>query len=120
MTAILRLFGWIGIAIIGVLSVVPGEARPHAFSPSQLEHVVAYLAVASTLALGYPGRRQFLAIVVLLTVYAGALEIAQLWVPGRLARVIDWLAGSAGAWTGASLVAIVRSTASAWMRPKAS
>ena len=119
MTKILRLLGWIGILALGILSVVPGESRPHAFSPSQLEHVVAYFVTAAALALGYPSRRQFLVIVVMLTVYAGALEIAQLWVPGRLARVIDWAAGSAGAGTGASLVALLRSAVSMWNRPRA-
>jgi VanZ family protein len=49
--------------------------------------------------------------------FAGALEIAQLWAPGRLARVIDWVAGVCRRLDRASLAAIVR--AAGWMKLKA-
>jgi VanZ family protein len=84
---------------------------------SQLEHVAAYFGTAAVLALGYPGRRPLLAIAVLLTGYAGLLEACQLWVPGRMARAIDSVAGSIGAWTGVFLAQLVRVALSSSARP---
>ena len=76
---------------------------------SSAEHVLAYLATASVLAIGYPARRDGLRIVVLLTLYAGILEIAQLWIPGRDSRLIDFAASCSGALIGICLVLSVRS-----------
>ena len=100
LTCIFRWLGWVGVLIIGVLSLLPGAARPHTGAPSQLEHYAAYLLVGFFLALGYPRRRNILAIAFFLALYAGLLECAQLYIPGRTARLIDALVGSIGAWTG--------------------
>ena len=100
LTCIFRWLGWVGVLIIGVLSLLPGAARPHTGAPSPLEHYAAYLLVGFFLALGYPRRRNILAIAFLLALYAGLLECAQLYIPGRTARLIDALVSSMGAWTG--------------------
>jgi VanZ family protein len=105
--------GWLGVIAIAVLSLVPGTARPHVLAVSQLEHLAAYAATAAALALGHPGRRNLIVIALLLAVYAAALEVAQLWVPGRSARLIDAAAGALGAWIGVSLVVLLRRARSA-------
>ena len=100
LTCIFRWVGWFGLLIIAVLSLLPGAARPHTGAPSQLEHYAAYLMVGFFLALGYPRRRNILAIAFFLALYAGLLECAQLYIPGRTARLIDALVSSRGAGTG--------------------
>ena len=35
------LAGWLGIVVIAVLSLVPGDYRPHTFLPGPAEHVLA-------------------------------------------------------------------------------
>ena len=51
----LRFVGWLGIAAIGVLSTLPGDARPHLGTdiPGQAEHFLAYFTTSCVLALGY-------------------------------------------------------------------
>jgi VanZ family protein len=108
MTGAARACGWLGVATIAVLSLVPGSARPHVLPVSQLEHVAAYCATAAALAWGYPGRRNLLTVGLLLSAYAAMLEAGQLWVPGRTAQLIDAAAGALGAWIGISLAVALR------------
>ena len=100
----LRITGWLGVVAIAVLSLVPGELRPQILVSNLLEHFAAYCATSFALAFGYLGHTRVLPIALLLTIYAAILETAQLWVPGRASRIIDFAAGSLGAWAGISLV----------------
>jgi hypothetical protein len=104
-----KLVGWLAILTIAVLSLVPGEIRPHTLSVSQLEHVIAYAITGALLAVGYPILTQRVLIVAGLTCYAGILEIIQLWVPGRTSKIIDLVAGSSGALAGVLLVLALQS-----------
>ena len=88
------------LTVIVALSVAPAADRPHTGAPGQLEHLVAYAGVAFLLTFGDPARRR-MAWFATLVALSGALEIAQLFIPGRHAQVIDWLASSAGAGLGA-------------------
>jgi VanZ family protein len=97
---LLRVLAWLAIAAIVVLSLLPGQDRPHLVEVSQFEHLGAYGLAGAILALAYARPRWQVATGFGLTALAGALELAQLLVPGRNARVIDWAAGSAGAWAG--------------------
>lgn len=105
----IKLGGWLAILTIAVLSLVPGEIRPHTLSISQLEHVIAYAITGALLAAGYPILSQRIIIVVGLTCYAGILEIVQLWVPGRTSKIIDLVAGSSGTLAGVLLVMALQS-----------
>jgi VanZ family protein len=102
-----RIAGWLAVALISILSLVSGEARPHTISSSQFEHVLAYLATASALTLGYFGYRYVLRIAILLPIYAAVLEVLQLWVPGRMGRLIDVAAGALGTWIGIGLILLL-------------
>jgi VanZ family protein len=55
---------------------------------------------------GVPPGRAFLAAVVISSLYAASDEMHQMWVQGRDAAILDWLAGSAGAIAGAALYAV--------------
>jgi VanZ family protein len=99
---LLRRGGWAAVATIMVVSLVPGEMRPTLFA-NQLEHYAAYCVAAILLGFGYLRRKQPATIAVLLTLLAATLEIAQLWVPGRMSRIADFAAGALGAWSGTGL-----------------
>src|SRR5215471_2557580 len=103
LASVFCLAGWIGVLIIAVLSLVPGAERPHTGAPSQIEHYAAYLLVGFVLALGYIQNRSVVTIGLLLVFYAGLLEFAQLFIPGRSARVVDALVSAMGGWTGTML-----------------
>jgi VanZ like family len=101
--SILNLFRYVGLGgliLIGILSAVPGELRPHVFVVPQLEHFVAYFAAGLLLALGFWSRRSVLLLCLAVPLYAAVLEIAQLFIPGRSSEFIDFFASSAGAWAG--------------------
>jgi len=104
MTRLFQIFAWLCVAAIAVLSLVAPSWRPVTVLPHNLEHA-AIFAIAGFLAgLGYPARplRSFAGFVI----FAGAIELAQIPVPGRHARfsdfVIDALAACAG--VGAAFV----------------
>jgi len=101
---VLRCLGWICVATIAVLSLVPGSVRPHVMATGQLEHFVAYAGTATLLAAGYPTKKQLIRISILLPVYAACLETLQIWQPGRTAQMIDVMAGTIGSWIGIVLV----------------
>jgi len=44
----------------------------------------------------------------LLSVYGGALELLQFFVPGRTPSIIDWSANTVGALLGAGLIWVLR------------
>jgi VanZ family protein len=95
--------------MLAVLSLVPGNERPHTGLAGQYEHVLAY-ALAS-LVTRLAGRRvasvwQFAAF----CLAAGVFEICQIWVPGRSAAAGDWLASSAGALIGIGVATAARLT----------
>ncbi|MGP9814549.1 prepilin peptidase [Rhodopseudomonas sp. NSM] len=103
----------LAILAIVALSLVPGEMRPSIGLAKAAEHGLAYLAVAAVLTVF---NRAGAAHVFALVVFAGALEIAQSWVPGRDPDPIDFLGSAAGAVIGH---AIGRFALTRWRRPAA-
>ncbi len=104
---LLRIASWAAVVLIAVLSLLPGELRPHTMASGHIEHFVAYFITASALALSYRGWSTAILIAFLLSAYGGALEILQLWVPGRISQLSDFLVSANGAWAGSMLVAIL-------------
>ena len=76
-------------AAIVILSLVPPALRPETSTPHSLEHLIIYAATGFAFGLGYKRRHDLLAI--LLVLFSGAIEIAQLFVPGRHARLSDFI-----------------------------
>lgn len=96
------------MAAIVALSLVPGDFRPHIGSSNHIEHFAAYFATVLLLARGYFETPRFIVIALSLTVLAAVLEIAQLWVPGRMGRVTDFAGGILGIWIGIAGATFVR------------
>ena len=95
----LRIGGYASVVLIGLLSLIPAALRPDTGANGKLEHLVAYMGAAALLALGSstPGERwQGLWLVP----YAGVLEIAQIFVPGRHSRFSDFVVSGVGALLG--------------------
>jgi VanZ family protein len=100
MIILLRCLGWLSVAAIIVLSVLPGSDRPHSGISGQLEHVIAYAVSAALLGLAYPESRARLTAWAFLCVLSAALESLQLWIPGRTSELIGFSASSLGATLG--------------------
>ncbi len=93
-----RIAGWFLVTVIALLSFVPPWLRPETSLPHDLEHLAIFAVTGFAFGLAY-NRRPAL-VMVALVVFAGAIEVAQLFVPGRHARlsdfIVDALALSAG------------------------
>jgi VanZ family protein len=100
------------IFTIAILALVPGDLRPHTVTlvprdmrphtgmSQQIEHLTAYLSAALLIGLRLRNWRQLVQMALLLFGFAGILEIAQLWIPGRDAQFIDFVASAIGAVIG--------------------
>jgi len=91
-----------------VLSVVPGNMRPHVLGNDLYEHFVAYFIAGILLAVGCLRPMQWLSSGVLLAVCGGSLELVQLWIPGRTASAADFATSTIGAWIGLLVVVAIR------------
>jgi VanZ family protein len=76
------------VAII-VLSLVPAEFRPETGLPHNIEHGPIFALLGGAMVLGY--RMRFWAWVTLGPLFAAVIEVLQLGVPGRHARLSDFL-----------------------------
>ena len=121
-----RAFGSAGLRVVGalfvlticVLSLIPGSWQARTGLPGPLEHVIAYLGTALTLGVGARSGRHLGRILVLLSVLAGGLEIAQHWSPGRDPAIVDWVAGTLGAAVGLGIAFGLRRGAIAWRQTR--
>lgn len=95
-----KFIGSLSIALIALLSLVPGGLRPHTGSPKQIEHFIAYTLAAAILTFGFGRSRHPMIIGAALCLYAAALEVAQTVIPDRDGNVIDFLVSSSGAVLG--------------------
>ena len=103
-----RAAGWACVAVLIVLSLVPGNERLHTGLPcGQIEHFIAYCGTATLLGVGYPMARARLGMVAMLAALAAMLEMTQQWLPDRHAQFIDFAASAAGACLGMLAVAVV-------------
>jgi VanZ family protein len=98
----LRVAALFSLVAICILSLVPGEYRPHTLIlPSVFEHVAAYTGAAFLLGVAYAGRISPVRLILMLTIYGALIELCQLWVPGRNGQFIDIFADLVGASIGA-------------------
>ena len=96
-----QVVGWLLVVAIVLLSFGPPSTRPVTGAGSNFEHLLIFIATGGAFGLGYP-RRHWLVLVALLMFTAG-IEIAQLWIPGRHARLSDFLTDAAASCVGIGL-----------------
>lgn len=84
-----RILAWIGIFAIVVLSVVPAAERPVTDFAPQFEHVAAFALVAGAFSIGYDLSLARLIFFALL--FCGGIELLQVPLPTRHARVSDFV-----------------------------
>jgi hypothetical protein len=102
---LVQFFAWLCLAAIAILSVVAPSLRPVTILPHDVEHAAIFALAGLAVGLGYPnhGLRNMIA----LTVFAAAIELAQLYAPGRHARFLDFAVDAAAACAGVALALAV-------------
>jgi hypothetical protein len=101
--------GLLAAAIIG-LSVVPPWLRPETEFPHAVEHFGIFFLTGMAFRFGWPDRGALVSCALLL--FTGAIELAQIAIPGRHSRLSDLLVDAAGALAGVAVVAIADRLAS--------
>ena len=89
-----------------IFSLVPPSYRPVTILPHSFEHFVAFFLLGLAFGLGYAKR--YLLTLLFLTAYASIIELAQIFVPGRHARISDFLTDAIAATFGVSLPLVLR------------
>jgi VanZ family protein len=89
---------WGALLLIVVLTIVPPKLRPTTDAPHDVEHAAAFLITGVLFGLAYPGRERIL--IIGAVVFCAAIEILQLYVPGRHARWIDFVVDGVAAVSG--------------------
>jgi VanZ family protein len=96
-----QVFAWSLAVIIVLLSIGPPSTRPVTGAGSNLEHLLIFLAMGAAFGLAYP--RRFAVLPFAMLIFAGAIEIAQMMVPGRHARLSDFLTDATASCLGVGL-----------------
>lgn len=105
MTFVLRLFAWLLAAAVTFATLGPPHYRPHAAAVTHDgEHALAFVLLGFAFALAYPRQRLWAA--GLSVILIGLLELLQLFVPGRHARLEDFLVDALAALAGFALAVI--------------
>lgn len=99
---IASILAWIGIAVIIVVSVVPADDRPVTGAGQVFEHFVAYALVAGAFAISY--RLPLSRLLLLALCICGVVELMQVPLPTRDARISDFMIDVVGAYTAIGVV----------------
>jgi VanZ family protein len=105
MTIILRLFAWLLAAAVTFATLGPARFRPHADVTHDGEHAIAFVLVGLAFAFAYPKHRKLAAGISVVLI--GVLELLQLFVPGRHARLEDFVVDALSALFGFALASII-------------
>jgi VanZ family protein len=106
MTLCLRLVAWLLAAAVTFATLGPSHYRPEAPAITHDgEHALAFVLLGLAFALAYPRQRLWVACVTVVLI--GLLELLQLFVPGRHARLEDFVVDALAALAGFALVAIL-------------
>ena len=112
-----RLLTWACVVLLAVLSLTPADYMVRTGAPGDLEHFAAYFGTGLIASLGYSRDLGYRVPAALLCGYAGFLEIAQNWAPGRHPDFIDFASSSAGVIAG-MLLAWSWDRISSFFRPR--
>jgi VanZ family protein len=99
-----RMLAWLGMAAIFVLSVVPAEKRPLTGIGQGIEHFCAFGLSAGAFAVAY--RLPPIRLLLMPVVFCGSIELIQLWIPSRHARLRDFVIDLVGSYFGIGVVAL--------------
>jgi VanZ family protein len=92
-----RVTAWLLLFLIAVFSVISPYYRVVTIVPHTVEHLASFLFVGLAIGLGYPSRHGAQSVFLTCT---AAIELAQLWAPGRHARIGDFLVNCWGSASG--------------------
>jgi VanZ family protein len=103
MTIVLRLIAWLLAAAVTFATLGPPRFRPHSDLGQDGEHALAFVLVGIAFALAYSRNRLLTAIISV--IITGTIAILQIWVPGRHARLEDFVVDALAVCAGFAIAA---------------
>jgi VanZ family protein len=97
-----KVAGWLLLAVIVFLTLSPPSYRPVTKVGHNLEHFLIHLLLGMTFGIGYA--RQWWLVALGLVGLTAAVEFAQLFVPGRHARLKDLVIDAVAVCLGVAIV----------------
>jgi VanZ family protein len=105
MIIILRLFAWLLAAAVTFATLGPARLRPHSDLGQDGEHAFAFVLIGLAFGLAYPRHRLLTSIIAVVMI--GVIELLQLWMPGRHARLGDFVVDALTACVGMVIVTVL-------------
>ena len=99
---VFRVVAWFLILAVIVLSVVPASERPVTGTGQWFEHFVTFMLVGVALATGY--RLSLMRLLSIGFLFCGGIELLQVPLSTRHARVSDFVIDCLGSWLGIWLI----------------
>jgi VanZ family protein len=115
MRQLFRITAWLLLLAFAILSIVPPSHRPGTDVPHTFEHLA--ICLVTGLAFGFVDANRYVSRIVLLIAFMAFIELAQLLVPGRHARLSDFLLDALGVSIGVGLGHLVARRVSARAHP---
>jgi len=103
MTITLRIIAWLLAAAVSFATLGPPSYRPHSSLGQDGEHALAFILIGVVFGLAYTEHRPRVALIAVIMI--GAIEILQLWAPGRHARLEDFVVDALTACLGLAVAA---------------
>ena len=101
----LRICAWLLAAAVTFATLGPPSYRPHSPLGQDGEHALAFILIGLAFGLAYTEHR--LRVAVIAVIMIGALELLQLWMPGRHARLEDFIVDALTACVGLAAAAVL-------------
>jgi VanZ family protein len=117
MTIILRVIAWCLAAAVTFATLGPPGMRPHSNLGQDGEHAFAFILVGLAFGLAYRQHRLLTAAIAVVMI--GVLELLQLFVPGRHARLEDFVVDAVTACVGLAIAAGADWLAQRWQLSRA-
>ncbi|HEV7880918.1 VanZ family protein [Bradyrhizobium sp.] len=105
MTLVLRVIAWLLTAAVVFATLGPPRYRPHSELGQDGEHALAFVLVGMAFGLAYARHRLLTAGVAVVLI--GVLERLQVWMPGRHARLQDFIVDALAACAGIAVAAVL-------------
>lgn len=117
MTIVFRLIAWGLVAAIAFAMLGPASQRPQLNAGQNIEHALAFVPLGLAFGLAYTRHRWLTAAGVI--GFTGLIELLQLLVPGRHARLSDFVVDAIAAALGLVIVATFERVFKGTRRPAA-
>jgi VanZ family protein len=101
-----RLVAWLLLAAIAALSLCPPQLRPETMAPHDVEHVAIFAACGFAFGLAY--YQQLPSVIFALASFSAGIELSQVFIPGRHARLTDFVVDTLAICISAIMAAVLR------------